>query len=170
MTIVIFLRSISFLSAQPAREQTSSQDMSIAREDYSVSSKRYITDEEGNIMMWVNVWGHVKSPGHHLVYDGIDLATLMSVTGGPQFGANLKKIKLFREVPDNKGKLQYTIDLDTFLESGDRSSFVKVLPNDTYIIPQKTSAVIWSQVGTVSTLLGFINLYYQILNYRGRSR
>ena len=28
--------------------------------------------------MNVNVWGHVKSPGSHLVYEGIDLVNLLS--------------------------------------------------------------------------------------------
>ena len=40
--------------------------------DFQISSERYLTDNKGNIMMNVNVWGHVGQPGHHLVYDGID--------------------------------------------------------------------------------------------------
>ena len=48
---------------------------------FQVSSQRYITDEEGNILMFVNVWGHVNSPGSHLVYDGIDLASVFVCHG-----------------------------------------------------------------------------------------
>ena len=62
--------------------------------DFQISSERYLTDAKGNIMMYVNIWGHVGNPGHHLVYEGIDLATLMSVVGGPKSGANMKKIRV----------------------------------------------------------------------------
>ena len=64
--------------------------------DFQISSERYLTDNKGNIMMNVNVWGHVGQSGHHLVYDGIDLATLMSVVGGPNTGANMKNAPLIQ--------------------------------------------------------------------------
>ena len=59
--------------------------------DYQLSSKKYFTDSDGTIMMKVNVWGHVNSPGGHMVYDGIDFASLLSIVGGPLNGADLKK-------------------------------------------------------------------------------
>ena len=64
---------------------------------YKFSSEKYITDSDGNIRMNVNIWGHVAQPGSHLVFEGIDLATLLSKVGGPNIGANLGKIKLIRE-------------------------------------------------------------------------
>ena len=68
------------------------QDVSFEQKgdnDFQVSSEKFFTDESGNIKMVVNVWGHVNSPGLHEVYDGIDLATLLSMVGGPKSGANL---------------------------------------------------------------------------------
>ncbi|NQT98208.1 MAG: hypothetical protein HQ562_10745 [Candidatus Marinimicrobia bacterium] len=56
------------------------------------SGERYVTDEFGVIRMYVNVWGHVNSPASYLVYDGIDLATLLSVTGGPLSAAPISKV------------------------------------------------------------------------------
>ena len=47
--------------------------------DYTISSERYQTDSDGNIMMYVNIWGAVPVPGRKLVYDGIDMATLLSM-------------------------------------------------------------------------------------------
>ena len=133
---------------------------------YNVSSERYFTNGSGIILMNVNVWGHVRSPGRHAVFDGIDLATLLSVVGGPKGGAKLEKVKLFREVPDDNGQQVYTIDLEKFLKTGDRSGFMKILPNDTYIIPQTTASIILSNVGTVNTFLPLLNLYFQILRYQ----
>ena len=126
------------------------------------SGERYVTDEFGVIRMYVNVWGHVNSPGSYLVYDGIDLATLLSVTGGPKRGANFKGVTLFREIPDENDNLIYHINMDNFLKTGDRSEFIKILPNDTVIIQQKPLSYILSQTGLLNTFLSMINLYYLI--------
>ena len=130
--------------------------------EYQLSSKKYFTDPDGLIMMKVNVWGHVNTPGGHMVYDGIDFASLLSVVGGPLNGANLKKVRLYREVPDQNGYLTYTINLDDFIRSGDRSEFIKINPNDTIIVPQKSTNVIMQQIGTVNTFLSLAMLYMQL--------
>ncbi len=132
--------------------------------DFQISSERYLTDDKGNIMMNVNVWGHVGSAGHHLVYDGIDLATLMSVVGGPNTGANMKKVRVYREIPEEDGTLVYHLDFEKFVSSGDRSEFIRIKPNDTIIIPEKISNYILTQVGTVNTFLSLFNLYFQLTN------
>ena len=112
--------------------------------------------------MYVNVWGHVARPGSYLVYDGIDMATLLSVSGGPKQGANFKEVVLFREVPDKNGEMIYHLNLDKFLKTGDRSEFVKILPNDTIIIQQKPMSFVLSQTGLLNTFLSIINLTYMI--------
>jgi len=126
---------------------------------YPRTGERYITDEDGVIKMWVNIWGQVNVPGSYLVYDGVDLATLISITGGPKSGANLKKIRLFREMPDATGELSQSIDLEKFLKSGDRGDFTRVLPNDTFVIPQSFSSYVVSNLNIVNTLLNFYNLW-----------
>jgi len=148
----------------PAIAQFQADEKSINHPQYNVSSERFFTDQSGTILMNVNVWGHVNSPGRHMVFDGIDLATLLSVVGGPKNGANLKNVRLFRESADEAGLLVYTIDLEKFLKTGDRSEFVKIMPNDTYIIPQTTSSYVLSQVGALNTILSILNIYLQIDN------
>lgn len=146
-----------------------SQDYSTDKKDtndYQISSEKYFTDSKGNIKMFVNIWGHVNSPGLHEVYDGIDLTTLISMVGGPKGGANLKRVKLFRESPDSEGQMIHVLDLEKFITNGDRSSFIKVRPNDTIIIQQKFSDYIWSQLGVLNTFFTLANLYLQIQNNR----
>ena len=63
-----------------------------------------------------------------------------------------KKVTLYREKPDNNGNLVYHIDFDKFLKTGDRSNFIKIYPNDTIIIPQKLSNLLFKQIGTVNTI------------------
>ena len=152
---------ILIISTQLMAQHQSGENI-VTNPQYNVSSERFFTDKNGTILMNVNVWGHVNSPGRHMVFDGIDMATLLSVVGGPQRGAKLKNVRLFREREDDKGKIVYTINLEKFLKTGDRSEFVKVMPNDTFIIPQKTSSYIITQVGTLNTILSFLNLYFQI--------
>ena len=153
---LIILFALGWLFAQ--EEVTTAPAFS----DYQISSEKFFTDKNGNIKMFVNVWGHVNGPGLHEVYDGIDLATLMSLVGGPKPGANLKTVRLYREVPEEDGQMVYTINLDSFFQSGDRSEFIKVKPNDTIVIPQKFSNYILSQVGTLNTFLSIMSIYLQI--------
>ncbi len=155
---IVLMMSASIMAQFQGGENTASQPQ------YNVSSERFFTDPNGTILMKVNVWGHVNAPGRHMVFDGIDLATLLSVVGGPMGGANLKNVRLFRETEDNKGELVYTINLEKFLKTGDRSEFVKIMPNDTYIIPQTTISYIMAQVGTLNTILSILNIYLQIEN------
>ena len=132
--------------------------------NYQISSEQYVTDASGNIRMNVNVWGHVNQPGSHLVFEGIDIVTLFSSVGGPKIGANLKKIKIIREVEDISGQITYVIDFNNFLKSGDRSNFIKIKPNDTIFIPQKLSNIVMTQVGAFNTVLSLLSLYLQVRN------
>ena len=132
--------------------------------DYQISSQRYITNAGGNIMMNVNIWGAVGSPGSHIIYDGIDFASLLSIVGGPTDGANLKEVRLYREIPDADGALVYHINLSEFIETGNRSNFIKIKPNDTIIIPQKFSSYILKQAGTINTIFSLISIYLQLQN------
>jgi len=125
---------------------------------------RYVSSEDGVLRMYVNIWGHVSSPGRILVDDGIDLPTLLSLTGGPSKGANMKNIRVYHEYPDKNGNVVSIIDFTTFLESGDRSDFIKIQPNDTFIIQQTAFSYIIEEVGTVNTLMNFINFYLNLSN------
>ena len=151
--ILIF---IGFIAAQ--EEQQENPTFS----DFQISGERYMTDENGNILMYVNVWGQVGNAGHILVYEGIDMATLMSLVGGPSAGANMKKVKLYRELPDDDGRIVYNLNFNNFIKNGDRSGFIKIKPNDTIIIPQTKLSYFLSQVGTLNTILGLLNLYFQV--------
>ena len=136
--------------------------------DYQISSERYLTNTKGSIMMNINIWGHVGSPGSHIVYDGIDFASLLSIVGGPMGGANLKQVRIYREIPDSDGSLVYHLDLEEFINTGNRSKFIKIKPNDTIIVPQKFSSYLLKQVGTINTLFSLINIYLQLENLANR--
>ena len=126
----------------------------------SISAERYITDNNGNILINVNVWGHVAKPGNHLVYDGIDLATMLSVVGGPLPGAKLKEVIIYRS--DDDEKMKYIINLDKFIKTGNRTEFIKILPNDTIVIEEKISSILFRRSTIFLTVLQMLNIYLQI--------
>ena len=130
--------------------------------DYKVSSQNYLTDEKGNVLMYVNVWGTVGTPGRFLVYEGIDLATLLSIVGGPVGGANMSRVRLYREIPDENDNISYVINLESFIKTGDRSEFIKIKPNDTVVIPSTFKGTFLKQVGTFNTMFSLLNLYFSI--------
>tara|TARA_B100000073_G_C23714951_1_gene565607 strand:- start:453 stop:953 length:501 start_codon:yes stop_codon:yes gene_type:complete len=155
--LLIITLSISNAQTQSQENQTASFA------DYQLSSQKYISDDGGQILMKVNVWGEVKSPGSHLVYDGIDFASLLSLVGGPMKTANLKKVRLYREQKDIEGQYTYTINLQDFIDSGDRSNFVKIYPNDTIIVQSKFFNQFIDQINSMNLLLSVFTLTLQVL-------
>ena len=125
---------------------------------------RYVSSEDGVLRMYVNIWGHVSNPGRILVDDGIDLATLLSLTGGPRKGANMKNVRVYHEYPDKNGNIVNIIDFTEFLKAGDRSNFITIQPNDTFIIQQTVLSYIIEEIGTINTLMNFINFYLNLSN------
>jgi len=160
MKLKLFIISIFISLIFGQNQQSDNRLKSYA--DYQLSSERYITNSEGRIFMKVNIWGHVGSPGSHLVNEGIDFASLLSLVGGPQEGANLKKVTVYRENIDEKGKLVYNVDLEEFIKTGDRSNFIKIYPNDTIIIPQKLFNQFLNRINTVNLLFSLVTLSLQI--------
>ena len=128
------------------------------------TGSRYVSGQDGVIRMYVNIWGHVGNPGRILVDEGIDLATLFSLTGGPQKGANLKKIRVYHEYPNKQGNIVHIIDFTDFIKTGDRSNFISIQPNDTFIIKQTTWSYFIEEIGTVNTIINLINIYLNLSN------
>ena len=131
--------------------------------DRSITGSRYFTGEDGVLRIFVNVWGHVNNPGRIMVDEGIDIATLLSITGGPKKGANMKNIRLYREFPDENGKLVHTINLKNFINKGDREELITILPNDTFIIYQTTGSYLMEKIANINTLMSLVSLYFSII-------
>ena len=126
--------------------------------EYQRSSEKYISGADGKVYMKVNFWGTRGNSGTIQVQEGIDFATLMSAFGGP----NLKKIRLYREVPDENGQMVYFVDLTSFLKSGDRSNFPKIKPNDTVIIKKTWIGILIEDLSTIQTLLTAFTFLIQL--------
>ena len=62
--------------------------------------------------MKINYWGPSGESGTLQVQEGIDFASLISEVGAPSEFVNIKKIRLYREKPDDNGQLVYYINLN----------------------------------------------------------
>ena len=151
-----FIFLICFLKAQ------SFDDNSSSIKEYQISSEKYISGPDGRVFMKVNFWGAGGNTGIFQVQEGIDFASLMSKVGGPSQFANLKKIRLYREIPDENGQMVYFVDLTSFLKNGDRSNFPKIKPNDTIVVKKTLTGIILEDLSTFQTFLSLITLFFQV--------
>ena len=127
---------------------------SINIENQLLSNEEYITGEDGVIRMYVNVIGHVKTPGIYLVYDGIDYMSLLSAAGGYLPGANLKNVIIY-----GKDGSKQKINLDVFYGLGTLSiNSVSLKPHDTIYIEQKKLSKIFDSSNLPSIVLSILNI------------
>ncbi len=106
--------------------------------EYPLTQSSYFTDDNGNILMTINVLGEVNRPGPLVVRESVDLASVLSLAGGIKGQVNLKRVLITRQEPDKDGKMAYIVDLDSYYKKGDRSSFIALKPNDTIVFPEKS--------------------------------
>lgn len=119
---------------------------------YTLSEKSYFTDNYGNVLMYINVWGAFGKTGRFAVPQDTDITTMLSIVGGPNDKASLKKMIVYRHEPDEFGKQLYVINLDKMLKDGDTTDFIELRPNDTIIMPSKSTANLASLIGTASSI------------------
>ena len=150
---LIFSFSLSFIFCQSGRVNLYGE----VNPNHVISGEDYITNDDGTLLMYVNVWGHVKNPGTYLVYEGIDLLTLISLAGGPETGANLNNIRII----SNKDKDQTSnINLNKYIQRNRTS--VQIKPHDTIYIKESMGSYLFTRVNLVSTVLQIANIYYTV--------
>ena len=119
-----------------------------------LSSDSYITGDDGVIRMYVNVLGHVKDPGTYLVYDGIDLLSILSQAGGFLNGANLNEIIIYSNDSNHVVDLKYFLDSD----SQDINSLIDLTPHSTIFVKQKEFSKFFSSSNIPTIILGMMNI------------
>ena len=115
-----------------------------------ISNEKYITGEDGVIRMYINILGHVESPGLYLVYDGIDIMSALSIAGGYKNGANLKNIIIYRQ-DGSKDEVSLSSILDNSID-------VDFNPHDTIYINQKLVSKIFNSSNIPTIFLSILNL------------
>jgi len=122
-----------------------------------VNGEKYTTGEDGVVRMYINVWGHVKTSGTFLIFEGADIVNALSIAGGPLDGANLKKIKI---ISKESGKtVDYNIDEYIKNKSGPK---IKLYPYDTIIVNQTKLSRVLARSSLVTAIIQLVNLLYTI--------
>ena len=117
-----------------------------------INGDDYITGEDGIPRITVNVWGHVKYPGTYLIYDGVDILTLLSVAGGPLKGAKLNNIRVISQSGASR-----VVDLDDLIDNNNVSN-VTIKPHDTIHVDETLSNYMLTRANVVNVLLQITNL------------
>lgn len=121
--------------------------------DYNIpTGEDYITGEDGIKRIYINIWGHVKYPGTYLVYEDIDITTLLSMAGGPLDGADLSNIKVMR-----KNNTSDNIDLENILSSNKDINF-EFSPYDTISVKPTFSFYIRDNAYILNVFLQLLTL------------
>tara|TARA_B100000925_G_C21970718_1_gene457792 strand:+ start:138 stop:593 length:456 start_codon:yes stop_codon:yes gene_type:complete len=124
---------------------------------FPVNGEKYITGDDGVVRMYINVWGHVKTSGTFLIFEGADLFNALSLAGGPLEGANLKKVQIVSK--KNGDSVEY--NLSDFIRNNSGNKF-KLNPYDTIIIKQTVGSKILNRSNLITAIFQLANLLYTI--------
>ena len=149
--IIILMILGSFLISQSNRVN----QIGIVSSQLAFSSEPYFTGEDGIVRMYVNVIGHVKNPGTFLVYEGIDILSLLALAGGPLPGAKLNDVRQFH---NNEVK---NYDLKNYLDTGNDIGFV-LYPHNTIYIEQTMGSYLLSNSNLFNSTLQLLNIFLTI--------
>lgn len=129
-------------------------------EKSSQSSDYYIYLGEGDeLMMKVQIWGKVRSPGLYSLPENSDIVILLSLAGGPTENADLSRIKVIRKGAE-KDSL-FSVNLKKSLLHGDKEK-VRLKPGDIIeVIPSKFYSLS-NFVRFITQMSMVIVIYYQI--------
>ncbi len=113
---------------------------------------------QDELLMKVNVWGQVLSPGQYLVPDNTDIVSIISFAGGPTENARINRIKVVRTTAGKREIIN--VNLKDYLESADSESVLLLKPDDTVVISGSIFHMFARFTGFISQLAIVANVYY----------
>jgi polysaccharide export outer membrane protein len=120
----------------------------VSEEKGPVSQYRLRLGTEDELQFNVHVWGQVNKPGLYAVPDGTDLVSLISLAGGPTDDAKLSHVVVVRAAGSTGGSV--TVDLRSYVKSGNRGEIPVLGPGDTVVVPAKFSYSLFRFSGILS--------------------
>jgi len=121
-------------------------------------------EAEGEILMVsVNIWGQVVSPGKYKVPDGTDVVSLISYAGGPTEYASLSDVRLSR--PSADGGENIAVAVDRYLDAPAAGTVPVLKPGDTVYV-YKNRKYSWKAfvevVAQVAVITSTVLLVYEV--------
>ena len=118
-----------------------------------LTGEEYVTGDDGIPRITLNIWGHVKYPGTYLMYDGVDILTALSISGGPIKGAKTSNIRIISKNGESKN-----INLDELIDNNNVLS-VRLKPHDTIYVDENIFSYILSRGNFINVLIQVTNLF-----------
>ncbi|MBN2011347.1 SLBB domain-containing protein [candidate division KSB1 bacterium] len=125
---------------------------------------QYFLGTTDELLIRVNIWGFVRTPGQYMVPSETDLISLLSFAGGPMPSAKLSKIKIVRKSNNSNKEEIIQINVKKYIEDGN-IAIPRLKPDDTIIVkPSRwhyfsTSLEFVTRVATVVQVIGWW-MYY----------
>lgn len=124
------------------------------------SASHYVHLGEGDkLLMNVQIWGQVKSPGLYSLPENSDVATLLSLAGGPTENADLSAVKIIRKGAENDSL--FKINLKKCLLEGEKSKTIMEPGDIVEIMPSKFYSIS-NFIRFVTQISMVVVIYYQI--------
>ncbi|RKY46655.1 MAG: hypothetical protein DRP86_08775, partial [Candidatus Neomarinimicrobiota bacterium] len=147
ITLVLFTLLAGILSAQNVGSMTSS-GYNLGRQDQT------------ELLYPVKIWGEVVRPGIYDVPLTSDIIGIISYAGGPTNMARLTNVRVLRNERTFEGeKILVTVDIEKYIETGDKSILPVIRPGDTIMIPPKFMKQVTDVLGTFSAILSIVNVF-----------
>lgn len=124
-------------------------------------SSPYYLGTNNELLMRVNIWGRVKSPGQYYIPATTDLITLISVAGGPEDRSRITDVRVVRAGLEGQNEV-LLVNLKKYLKTGDKRLIPQLQPEDTIVI----SGSVWQLIADIAIIIGQLSLaanFYYIL-------
>ena len=122
-------------------------------------ANQYYLGQANELLIRVNIWGRVRSPGQYFVPATTDLITLISVAGGPEDKSRISDVRLVRSGSDGKNEV-IIVNVKKYLKTGDKRLIPDLQPEDTILI----SGSVWQLLADITQVVGQLalaaNVYY----------
>jgi hypothetical protein len=119
----------------------------------STMSSTYRLGKNDELIMNINLWGHVLKPGAYEIPINYSLVELISHAGGPGQSANLDDVKIVRK--DNE---IVRVNIKQYIQTGDFSNIPQLKPGDTVIVGGSLRNVFGEIIGYLRDLAIVLNV------------
>lgn len=123
--------------------------------------------DQNQLRMQTYIWGQINRPGLYIVPDDTDLITLISLASGPTEDAKISKIRIVRSGFETHKNEIIEVDLEKYLETGNRDLIPVLEAGDTVIVPATVfygMERVATFISKFATVLSMYNLYLSISN------
>jgi len=116
--------------------------------------------QQEELMYPVKIWGEVVRPGIYDVPLTSDIIAIISYAGGPTNMAKLTNVRLLRnELMEDESHVLVVVDIERYIETGDKNLLPDIRPGDTIMIPPRFIKRITDVLGTASAVLSIVNVF-----------